>query len=456
MNETTILLSPSPGDPNVKPDFLATVEPLSIPRRQSSTSFALPFELVLDGYTREPWSSGGDDQQQQQQHGNDNNGNGWQSCYLISTDGRNRLPGFLQYLKGRKKAALAKFEPTDGDGSGSGGGKSILVVPYDPPPIPPEDFPEGVDPNQVMFVKYLRDENVLKKRGSGDDAKKKQQQMMMLQQQKMQQQKLLQAKQQQQKQQQQRMQQKQIQQSKMPKTATAPPPSNKKGGGGLLGGLLGAQRRTENHLHVVRSSKKAPANPEDLANYDPSTAGGAAGAIHAFRTAISSKLETFKSDPTQHVTKIDVNLSKLIRGVPPDEMDRVTMDVFKFTVHETVEEIGMDKWIAAKEPSEFLDECIFAVYKEGHCPPEILEDLNRGDMPDEVKGQTKFLAEAQSKAMQRRDKKKDEELARQGLMNKGSSGGVVLNTNKRDRRTLEQIQKDMMEGGEDAKRSRFD
>mmetsp|Transcript_1823 Transcript_1823/g.3733 ORF Transcript_1823/g.3733 Transcript_1823/m.3733 type:complete len:138 (-) Transcript_1823:1895-2308(-) len=137
-------------------------------------------------------------------------------------------------------------------------------------------------------------------------------------------------------------------------------------------------------------------------------------------------------------------------------MDRVTMDVFKFTVHETVEEIGMDKWIAAKEPSEFLDECIFAVYKEGHCPPEILEDLNRGDMPDEVKGQTKFLAEAQSKAMQRRDKKKDEELARQGLMNKGSSGGVVLNTNKRDRRTLEQIQKDMMEGGEDAKRSRFD
>lgn len=52
MNETTILLSPSPGDPSVKPDFLATVEPC-IPRDPAVT---LPFELVLDGYTREPWS----------------------------------------------------------------------------------------------------------------------------------------------------------------------------------------------------------------------------------------------------------------------------------------------------------------------------------------------------------------------------------------------------------------
>ena len=36
MNETTILLSPSPGDPSVKPDFLATVEPC-IPRDPAVT-----------------------------------------------------------------------------------------------------------------------------------------------------------------------------------------------------------------------------------------------------------------------------------------------------------------------------------------------------------------------------------------------------------------------------------
>lgn len=118
MNETTILLA---GE-KAKRDFLATVEPL-IPKQPP---FTLPFELTLDRYTREPWSRGvvGQDGEQQQ-HSEE-----WQSCYLVSTDGRNRLPGFLQYLQGRKKAALAKFEATDPPN------RAILVVPHDPPPIP--------------------------------------------------------------------------------------------------------------------------------------------------------------------------------------------------------------------------------------------------------------------------------------------------------------------------------
>ena len=78
--------------------FFATVEPL-IPRH--TPHFTLSFEMVLDGYTREPWSEGEIINQnggQQQQHNN----NEWQSCY-----------GFLKYLQGRKKAAVAKFEATE-------------------------------------------------------------------------------------------------------------------------------------------------------------------------------------------------------------------------------------------------------------------------------------------------------------------------------------------------------
>ena len=53
------------------------------------------------------------------------------------------------------------------------------------------------------------------------------------------------------------------------------------------------------------------------------------------------------------------------------------MDVFKYIVYEQVEEVGMDKWVAAKEPGSFLDECVIAVYKEGHCPKDVLEDINK-------------------------------------------------------------------------------
>lgn len=418
MNETTILLSPSPGDPNAKPDFLATVEP-TIPRRPP---FALPFELVLDGYTREPWSSGGktDDE--------------WQSCYLASTDGRNRLPGFVKYLQGRKKAAVAKFESAEASSSG-GPGRGILVVPYDPPPIPAEELPEGVDKSQVIFVKYLRDERILKKGKDNSQQQQQQQQLQKVQQKKQMHQQMMQRK---------KAQQPHIQQK-------LPPPQNIASGkkGGLLGNLLGAQRRTENHLHIVRSNKTS----SDVA-FDPNT--GAAGCINAFRNKISAELEKFKSDPTTFIHKISIELPALVKTIPVDERDRVTMDVFKFTIYEQVEEVGMDRWVAAKEPSEFMDECVITVYKEGHCPPEVLEDLNRGELPDEIKGQAKHAAEAQSKAIQKKGKMQDEKMMKQSIAGGGNNNVVVLNTNKRDRRTVDQIQRDLQDEYGEAKKGRFD
>ena len=170
MNETTILLAG--GDPSAKPDFLATVEPI-LPKQ---LPFTLPFELIFDGYTRESWSSGSSKVTSisDTQSSDDE----WQSCYLISTDGRNRLPGFLQYLQGRKKAAICKFND---DASC----KSLLVVPYDPPPLPLDQLPNGVDINQVLFVRYLRDKNMLKKKDNDDsDAAKMLEQQKVLEQQK--------------------------------------------------------------------------------------------------------------------------------------------------------------------------------------------------------------------------------------------------------------------------------
>ena len=412
MNETTILLS---GDPKAKPDFLATVEPAP-----QQPPFTLPFELVLDGYTREPWSSG--------------NANithiEWQSCYLVSRDGRNRLPGFMQYLQGRKKAAIAKFDASDAlPSSSSDDNKAILVVPYDPPPIPIDKLPQGVDKSQVIYVKYLKDGNILKGGNLASNTKKLDEQKKIEEQ----------------------MQQKEVEKQKQKQAQKKIPPpasrtlstSTKKGG--LLGNLLGAQRRTENHLDLVRAQKNS-----EVA-FDPNT--GAAGCINAFRTKISTELEQFKADPTKFTTKVSISSASLIKSVPVDEQDKVTMDVFKFTVYEQVEEVG-NRWIAAKEPSEFMDECTISVYKEGHCPVDVLEDINKGELPDEIKGQARHLVESQSKAIQRKGKKEDEEMIKNSIV--GEDNVMVLNSNKRDRRTLEQIQKDLQGESEDVKRSRFD
>ena len=443
MNETTILLS---GDPKAKPEFLATVEP-AIPRR---SPFVLPFELVIDEYTREPWSSGktttNDDD------GDDGDDGVWSSCYLVSTDGRNKLGGFMRYLQERKKAAVARFESPDAP---RGGGRAVLVVPYDPPPaVPGEDLPMGVDGGQVVFVKYLRDENILKRRGdrllldssksqpprgapphasAGQHTETKQQQRQLRQNQNQTWQGGRGA---------QHRQQQPAARERIIPIPPRPAPSSGKGGG-LLGSLLGAQRRTENHLDMVRAKKAS-----DL-SFDPST--GAARCINAFRTKILSDLEAFKADPSLFSTRISIALASLVRSVPPDERDRVTMDVFRFAVYEQVEEVGMDRWVAAKEPSEFMDECVIAVYKEGHCPEEVLMEMNKGELPDEIKGQARHMVESQSKAVQRKGKKIDE----QNLKNSFVDDVVVLNTNKRDRRTLEQIQKDLLDEDEDAKRNRF-
>mmetsp|Transcript_22342 Transcript_22342/g.36751 ORF Transcript_22342/g.36751 Transcript_22342/m.36751 type:complete len:430 (-) Transcript_22342:11-1300(-) len=421
MNETTIMLTPSPG---VKPEFLATVEPVS--KTSASQQFSLPFEVVLDGYTREPWSSGG------VTHNSDNNSS-WKTGYLLSTDGRNRLPGFLKYLRDRKKACIAKLNDS------TASTRAILVVPFDPPPVPSEQLPAGVDKTQLLYVKYLADDRLLS-RGKKPAAADPNEQLQM----EKQKQKEKQMQQQQKIQREQQQRQKQRTQQKNSTQAI----STKQGfGGGILGNLLGAQLKTQNHLDVVRTKRRN----NDLV---PDLTSGAAGAITSFREKVAADLEKFKSDNGTFVTKVSISLAALVSHVPMEERDKVTMDVFKYVVYEQVEEVGMDKWVAAKEPTDFIDEIVIAVYKEGHAPADVLEDLNKADLPAELKGLSRHMADTQSKIAQRKDKRSSEVIMKQNIV--GEDNVVVLNTNKRDRRTLEQIQKDMMEDISEVKKSRFD
>lgn len=79
--------------------------------------------------------------------------------------------------------------------------------------------------------------------------------------------------------------------------------TSKKGvGGGILGNLLGAQQRTDNHLDVVRTKRRN----NDLA---PDLTSGAAGVITSFREKVAADLEKFKSDNTLFLTKVSTSLT---------------------------------------------------------------------------------------------------------------------------------------------------
>jgi hypothetical protein len=127
------------------------------------------------------------------------------------------------------------------------------------------------------------------------------------------------------------------------------------------------------------------------------------------------------------------------------------MDVMKYVVYEQVEEINED-WIAAKEQGEFMDEAIVAVYKEGCAPEEVLEDMNKGEVPDEVRQEQRAMREAR----EREENKKLKMLEKKNLRNANAvrdDGFAALNTAKRDRRSIEEIQKDM---GNNQKRNRME
>ncbi len=275
MNEITLQCADAPNAPNV--NFLATLQPLS-----TSDEEELPFEITLDRYTREAWSLSKNPDNIQ-----------WKSIWFKSVDEKKRLPDFLKFLAQRKKAAYGKFESPYPDEATGDITTALFLVPFEQPPCPKNEAPQG-----LIYVKILGDERLTKIKPKP----------------------ILKT--------QQLAPQRRVhpQQSKPPVRAQGQPStsSSSKSGGmmgsGMLGNLLGATHRTNQHLNSVPARKKE----KQAENFDTLTSGQV---ITKFRDAIEEQLKHFETSPQTEI-KISISLAELTR-----EMDSIDEKSKSFKFH---------------------------------------------------------------------------------------------------------------------------
>lgn len=377
MKQIQLSLTPTPG---AKPEFLATVEPLE----DIDEWDRLPSKINLEGYTRDAWAW-------KPSPGN------WTELVCVSVDGRNKLPGFIKYLKDRQKSAFGRFSPT-----------SVWVVSY----IQSKAAANGNE----MSVRLCWNIGMLKDcplampkkpvaaavhlpatKGPVSVAKPLQQQ---------------------------------------PQPAPIAPPTNKKSG--LLGNLLGATKRTNHHMETSAKLKKAPATVAVAASAAVADVRTAQQVLSEFRQKMEEEMLDFDScGEVSMQTKII--LSDMQKGLNDEDKARITMDVLKYIVFEAAEECNED-WIAHKEPSEFMDECVVTVYKEGHAPDEVLEEVNRVEMTEDMRGEQYAIQEANKRKQAMEEAKLYDENFKKAIREQEEEEIAALNTNKRDRRTIEEIQ----------------
>ena len=80
-------------------------------------------------------------------------------------------------------------------------------------------------------------------------------------------------------------------------------------------------------------------------------------------------------------------------------------------VYEAAEEAN-EEWVAIKESSEFIDEYTIVIYKEGFAPQDVLDELNQGELPMEIIGQQRAIAEERKRQQiqqEKNDKMKKEQ-----------------------------------------------
>jgi hypothetical protein len=387
MKEIELSLIPSPG---AKAEFLAKVKPLSPSPVVAKLWVTLPDRLILEGYTRDGWA--------------------WKpssvqlDCTVMSTDGRQKLPGFLDYLKQRTKASFARF-----------GSSGVMTVSY-----------VQSSPKTQMVVRLCPDCTQIKEcpikptRAAAAAAGNS----------------TIEA---------------------TGKTKTAAPPSRKGGsGGGLLGRLVAAQKRTNENV------AKSLARPGVVAKH-PTAAGAAAATSSAaavvqqlrtaqqvlqdFREQCHKTMLDFDLAEDETTLKVPITMKDHTAGLPESEATMVTMEILKYMVYEAAEEVN-EEWIAHKEPSDFIDDVVIVVYKEGAAPPEVLEEINKGELPMEVIGQQKAMQDERAKQAAQasaRQKMQMEQKAHQE-MDADDDDLEVLNTNKRDRRTIEDFERERQQG----------
>lgn len=388
MNEITLQCADSPDAKTH--NFLATLQPLD---SDNDTDEDLPFEVIIDRYSRDPWSLV-----------KSPNEKIWKTCWFASIDDKKRLPGFLQFLKQRKKAAFGVFESPQPDEKTGNPLKAVFLVPFEQPSH------KDASGKDVIFVKYCLDERQTRPAPKPQMKAKTSAP---------------------------------IQNRPQARSTVSAPPINV--GKGLLGRMLQGSHRTNQHLDSV------PAKKKETQSQDTGivTSGQI---INKFRDKVEDMLNDFGSNAEQTETKIEINLAALTRELSSnEEKEKVTIKVLEFVVNEAVEDIN-PSWTPYKEKGEFLDEARIMIYKEGHVPADVQEDLNRGEVPDEVKQEQRAMREARN----REEKKKLKMIEEQNMKKAASQKSTVsvLNTDKRDRRSIEEIQKDMMGGGTN-KRARY-
>lgn len=404
MKEVELQLIPAPGQ---KPEFLAKVE---LVHKQNIPELwqQLPSVVVLEGYTRDSWAS--------------DTATKWTTWQVESVDGRNKLPGFVKYLRDRQKTCFGRV------------GDRVWVISH-------KQMSSSTLNCRITSISSipkcpLKPQQAPSKPVAPQPAK-----------------------------------QEAAKPTTMPTTTPAAAANSKpkKKGFGLLGNLVGAQKRTNTQMEIAataipKKSSVAP-NQEGAATTEAgeggsgdssqaSTAGTkTAGQVLAdFRQEMEQEMLDFdiSSEPCLKV-KIDVAAKLRTMSDEEKQTGKVSMEILKYIVYEQAEEVN-EEWIAYREPSEFMDEATIAIYKEGEAPAEVLEDINKAELPDEVRGQQRAIQEQRQKAEQIRAQKlrmEQTKLAMQLKKKNEQQGGeeddddfAALNTQKRDRRTIEDYERE--------------
>lgn len=384
-----LFLMPTPG---AKPEFLATIEGTSKTPLDSS----LPDKIVLENYTRDPWAW-------------KPNPSVWQSFQVTSVDGRNKLPGFLKYLKDRQKSAYGRFADKE----------AMWVISYIQ-----KGVPGAAEGQTMMECRMSWDLSTIPGCPMKPPAPPPQAQ------------------------------------PKQPPAQPVVKPANKppirKGGFGLLGKFVSSQQRTNAHISVATSKGKPEASgaagggADSGGGADNGASGGTKTAqqvMAEFRTSMEQKMLDFDLAP-ETILKVNVSVAELQKDLATlEDKAKITMEILKYIVYEQAEEVN-EEWIAHKEPSEFMDEVTIAVYKEGYAPPDVLEDMNKGELPDEVRGQQKAMEIERQRQAEIKAKIREKELTRKALAERAEDdddeggGASALNQKKRDRRTIEEVQRE--------------
>ena len=464
MNEVTLSLASQPN--SGKADFLATLEPVPLLSSSKNRVGAilpnngddLPFEITLDAYTRDAWSSS-------EFH---RDGVSFCNVWMKSTDGRQRLPGFISYLKERKKSAYSIFtSPRSDPATGKiRPNHAVFIVPYDPPPLPPLDPGITSDPSiEYIFIRYCLDgadallqTNHTKEdeheQGDGSRSSHIPNNIVLPQEISL------------------KKNPKEIHKSTTNTTTTTTAiktqplaPLAKQPMNGFLGKLVSKQERTQHIISTVSSStstlKKNESNPSTTTTTTTTTTdesssshSSAQQVIHAFRLEMEEKLLEFVQSSHTNIL-IPISLAVHTRKLSPSipnylyELSNISMDVLKFIVYEQVQDVLGDLYVAVvdseNDHSLFMDELSIRVYKPGCAPQKVLDEVCTGDVPDEVQRQNQVVREARLQEHKKRMRVVEQESIQSKKHCCGEGEMESLDQKKRDRRTMEEIQREIME-----------